>query len=165
MSELYVECLVKSQTGIVGRLGRILLVMLTVAFGLLTLLGYGIAFIIALLAGVGTYFVWLHTDIEYDYLYLDKELSIDKVMAKTKRKKVATFELERVEILAPIKSYQLDSYKNRNIKASDYSTKIEEQPDLRYVMYYEGNKKIILSPSPELIKAMKTVAPRKIFTE
>lgn len=165
MSETYVECLVKSQAGILGRLGKILLVMLTVAFGFLALIGFWPAFFVALATGFGAYFTWLHTDIEYEYLYLDKELTVDKVMAKTKRKRMGVFELERVEIFAPVKSYHLDNYKNRDIKAVDYSTKLEEQPDLRYVLFYEGNKKVILSPSQELVKAMKNVAPRKVFTD
>lgn len=165
MSETYVECLVKSQAGILGRLGKVFLIMLTVAFGLLTLMGFWPAFFVALATGIGAYFTWLHTDIEYEYLYLDKELTVDKVMAKTKRKRQAVFEVERMEILAPIKSYHLDGYKNRTTKATDYSSKVEEQPDTRYVLYYEGNKKIILNPSLELVKAIKTVAPRKVFTD
>ncbi len=165
MSEMYVECLVKSQASMLAKFARIVLMMLTIAFGLLALLGFLPALIIAVITGVGAYFIWLHSDIEYEYLYLDKELTIDKVMAKTKRKRVATFEIERMEILATFRSYQLSNYNNRNIKADDYSIKIEEQPDLRYVMYYEGNKKIILSPSAELVKAIKTIAPRKVFTD
>lgn len=165
MSEIYVECLVKSQTGIWGKFAQMLLVMLTVVFGLLTLMGFWPAFFAGLLTGVGAYFTWLHTNIEYEYLYLDRELTVDKVMAKTKRKRQAVFEVDRMEILAPIKSYHLDSYKNRTTKVTDYSSKIEEQPDSRYFLYYEGNKKVLLNPSPELVKAIKTVAPRKVFTD
>ena len=46
---------------------------------------------------------------------------MDKVMAKAKRKRVATYSIDRLEILAPIKSYHLDNYKNRNVKVKDYS--------------------------------------------
>ena len=121
--------------------------------------------ILAVVTGVGAYFVNLFTDLEYEYLYLDKELVIDKVMAKSRRKRVATYSLDKVEILAPIKSYHLDNYKNRNVKQKDYSIGIEEKPDLRYAMYYEGGEKLLLSPSPEMIKIMKNVAPRKVFSD
>lgn len=165
MSETYVECLVKSQAGILVRFAKYLLITMTVMLGLLGMIGVWPAWFIAIATGIGAYFAWMNADIEYEYLYLDKELSVDKVMAQTKRKKVATFELERIEILAPIKSYHLDNYKNRQCQVCDYSIKMEEQPDLRYVMFYDGKKKIILSPSVELVKAMKNVAPRKVFTE
>ena len=115
--------------------------------------------------GVAAYFVYLNADLEYEYLYLDKEITIDKVMAKSKRKKVAKYEVERMEILAPIKSWHMDGFKNRTVKTVDYSSGVENQPDLRYVMYYEGNLKVILEPSMEMVKAIKNIAPRKVFMD
>ena len=166
MSEGYVECLVKAKPSILGKFFKYLLIMLTVALALLMFLTMNvILMILAVVTGVGAYFVNLFTDLEYEYLYLDKELVIDKVMAKSRRKRVATYSLDKVEILAPIKSYHLDNYKNRNVKQKDYSIGIEEKPDLRYAMYYEGGEKLLLSPSPEMIKIMKNVAPRKVFSD
>lgn len=149
-----------------GKFFKYLLIMLTVALALLMFLTMNvILMILAVVTGAGAYFVNLFTDLEYEYLYLDKELVIDKVMAKSRRKRVATYSLDKVEILAPIKSYHLDNYKNRNVKQKDYSIGIEEKPDLRYAMYYEGGEKLLLSPSPEMIKIMKNVAPRKVFSD
>ena len=166
MSEAYVECLVKAKPSILGKFFKYLLIMLTVALALLMFLTMNvILMILAVVTGVGAYFVNLFTDLEYEYLYLDKELVIDKVMAKSRRKRVATYSLDKVEILAPINSYHLDNYKNRNVKQKDYSIGIEEKPDLRYAMYYEGGEKLLLSPSPEMIKIMKNVAPRKVFSD
>ncbi len=165
MSETYVECLVKKETSTLAKLLRIVLVMLTVVFGLLIFMGFSLAMFVALATGFGAYFVYLHTDLEYEYLYLDKELVIDKIMAKTKRKRVATYELERLEALAPIKSYHLDNFRGRTGKETDYSIGKEEQPDKRYMMYYDGNQKVVLSPSEELVKAMRNAAPRKVFLD
>lgn len=165
MSETYVECLVKAESPLLPKFLKIVLIMIAAVFGVLTLLGYALALIIAVLAGVGAYFAHLYADVEYEYLYLDKELSVDKIMAQTKRKKVATFEIERMEVLAPIKSYRLDNYKNRTCKVTDYSIGREEKPDLRYVMYYDGSRKIVLSPSEEMVKVIRNVAPRKVFTD
>ena len=50
-------------------------------------------------------------------------------------------------------------------KQKDYSIGEELQPDKRYLMFYEGGEKIVLSPSEELIKLMKNVAPRKVFSD
>ena len=142
--------------------------MLTVLFTLVFIvLGTVIPFIIIVpvLTGAGAYFVNMYTDLEYEYLYLDRELVVDKVMAKSKRKRVATYHLDQMEILAPIKSYHLDNYKNRNAKEIDYSIGEELKPDRRFVMYYEGGLKIILSPSEEMIKVMRNTSPRKIFAD
>ncbi|MCH5275631.1 MAG: hypothetical protein J1E65_07300 [Lachnospiraceae bacterium] len=167
MSETYVECLVNREPSLIGRLVKTVFIMMTVVFVLLGFLGvvFIVPFIFAIATGVAAYFVHLNTYIEYEYLYLDKELSVDKIKAQTRRKKVATFEVERIEILAPIKSYHLDNYKNRNVKVTDYSIGREEQPDTRYVMYYDGNQQIILSPNEALIKAIRNVSPRKVFLD
>lgn len=166
MSEAYVECLVKATPSTSWKILKYVLIVVAVLLGCLTFLTFNIVlFILTVAAGVGIYFVNLNTDLEYEYLYLDKELVVDKVMAKSKRKRVATYQLDRIEILAPIKSYHLDNYKNRNAKVSDYSVGFEDKPDLRFAMYYEGGEKIILSPSPEMIKIMKNAAPRKVFAD
>lgn len=165
MSESYVECLVKAKTSVMAKLFKVLLIAVAVICFLGMFIGIVIAFIPMIAAGVGAYFVHMRSDLEYEYLYLDRELVVDKVMAKSKRKRVATYGLDRIEILAPIKSYHLDNYKNRDVKVKDYSIGEELQPDLRYAMFYEGGEKIILSPSPELVKIMKNAAPRKIFSD
>ena len=165
MSETYVECLVKKESSFLGRVAYIALIVLTVALVLVGLIGFWPALIGAIATGAGAYFAYLNASVEYEYMYLDKELSVDKILAQTKRKKVAAFEIERMEILAPIKSYHLDNYKNRTAKEVDFSIGKEEQPDKRYVMFYDGNQKILLNPNEQLIKAIRNVAPRKVFTD
>ena len=54
-----------------------------------------------------------------------------------------------MEILAPIKSWHLDDYKNRQLKVVDYSSGVEQQPDIRYSMIYNGEKRVISSPTPK----------------
>ena len=166
MSEAYVECLVKAKTSMVAAFFRILLIVVAVICFLATLIGIVLAIIPMLLAGAGAYFVNLFTNLEYEYLYVDKELSVDKIMAKSRRKRIATYNLDHVEIIAPIRSYHLDNYRNRTAaKVKDYSIKEELKPDRRYVMFCEGGEKIIFSPSPELIKIMKNAAPRKVYSD
>ena len=164
MSDTYVECLVQAKNSMFLKFFQALLVILAVLLAFIGIYFFWLALLGAVAAGVGAYFCYVNSDIEYEYLYLDRELSVDKVMAKSKRKRVAVFTIERMEILAPISSYHLDSFKNRNVMVRDFSGG-EEQPDLRYAMYYEGGTKVILTPSEELVKALKSVAPRKVFTD
>lgn len=164
MSETYVECLIKAKQSMAAKFCRVLLIVLTVIF-CVGMLVFWPCLVLALVCGAGAYFIGLFTDLEFEYLYLDKELIVDKVMAKSKRKRVASYSIDRMEILAPVKSYHLDNYKNRQVKVKDYSIREELQPDLRYAMYYEGGEKILLSPSEQIVKAIKTVAPRKVFTD
>ena len=164
MNETYVEWLVKRKTPAYMTLLKILTIMLTVCF---VLLGFFLlpAMIIAVLLGVAAYFVYLNSDVEYEYLYVDKELTVDKVLAKSRRKRVATYDLGKIEILAPIKSWHLDNYKNRTDKTVDYSSGEEKQPDRRFAFFYDGKQRVLIEPNEEMIKAMQTVAPRKVFKD
>ena len=80
-------------------------------------------------AGIGAYFTSLNASVEFEYLYVDKEISVDKILNKTKRKKVEKFETESMEIFAPINSWHLDNMKNRQLKVTDYSSGVAGQPD------------------------------------
>ncbi len=164
MNETYVEWLVKRKTPAYMLLLKFLTIILAACFILLGFL-FMPAMIIGILLGVAAYFVNLNADLEYEYLYVDKELAVDKVLAKSRRKRVAVFDVGKMEILAPIKSWHLDNYKNRQDKVVDYSSGEEKQPDGRYVFYYDGQKKVIFEPNEEMIKAITTVAPRKVFKD
>lgn len=163
--ETYVECMVKKKaSGLMSAL-KVLLIGITVITGLLGFMGLIVFLIVAVVAGVGAYFVSLNANLEYEYLYVDKQLTVDKIMARTRRKKVETFDLERMEILAPIKSWHLDDYRNRQLKDVDYSSGVEQQPDIRYSMIYNGEKRVIFEPNAEMVAAIKSIAPRKVFTD
>lgn len=168
MAETYVECLIKRKDNQLAKFIKILMIVMAVASILLSCMFMQTAVTLFLLVagvilGVGAYFMNLNLNLEYEYLYLDKSLSIDKIRAQQKRKKVAEYDLNKMEIFAPIRSHELDSFHRREVKTVDYSTGISGEQDKRYVMYYDGKEKIILSPSPELIKAIKNIAPRKVF--
>ena len=164
MSETYVECLVKKKSNPAKGFLRILTIMLSVAFILLGFL-FAPALIVGLVMAGVAYFVYMNAELEYEYLYLDKELTVDKVMAKTKRKRVAQYDLNRMEIFAPMNSYHLDNFKNRTAKTVDYSSGEAKQPEVRYVMYYDSGERIVLEPNQEMVKAIKNIAPRKVFTD
>ncbi len=87
MSDSYVECLVKAKQPTWAKILKVLLIALTV-LSCLVMFVFIIFLPVALAAGVGAYFLNMYTDLEYEYLYLDKELSVDKIMAKSKRKRV-----------------------------------------------------------------------------
>ena len=162
VSETYVECLVARKSSFAVRFLKTLLIMLTVCFVLIGMV-FVPGFLIAIATGVGAYFAYMNADLEYEYLYIDKEISIDKVMAKSRRKRIAVYDVQRMEVFAPVKSYHLDAFKNREMKSVDYSSRMDDNK--KYMMVYEGNLKIFLEPSPEMVKAIQMVAPRKVFTD
>ena len=163
MSDVYVECLVKAKPSKVKKVAQVFLIVLTVLFGLL-MIPFPVLLIVAVITGVGAYLVGMYNQVEYEYLYLDREFSVDRILAQSKRKRIAEYSVDRMEVFAPINSWHLDNFKNRDVKVIDYSAG-EQLPDTRYCMYYEGGVKVILNPSENMVKALKNVAPRKVFNE
>ncbi len=166
MSEAYVECLVKGRQNTLAKTLMFFFIALTGAsvvcafyFGALWLLIFAIGF------SIGIYFSSQYINIEYEYLYIDKELVIDKIYNQAKRKRVATYSFDKVQVIAPIKSYHLDNFGKLSAKPKDYSIGYEAQPDLRYVMFYEGQEQVLFSPNEALVKIMKNAAPRKVFSD
>ena len=162
MNDTYVEWMVKRKTSVAMKFLKMLLIILTVMIGLLAMVAFNmVLFIVAIVIGVGAYFVSMNSEVEYEYLYVDKELTVDKVLAKSRRK----IDMGKREVMAPIKAYHLDNYKNRQDKSVDYSSGEEQQPDHRYVFYYDGKQKVIFEPNQEMVKAIQFIAPRKVFMD
>ena len=165
MSDAYCECMVAAKRKPLMSFLKYLLISLTAVFGILGLAGFFILWFVAIALGVGTYFLSIYCDVEYEYLYLDKEIVVDKIYHQTKRKRFATYSLDKIEILAPMKSWHLDAYKNRQFKEEDISSGVEKQPETRYLFYYNGEKKVIFEPDEEMVKLLRNVAPRKVFVD
>ena len=165
MSESYIEVMVQRKPSGAMLFLKYLLIGLAVVLFFASFIFSNFAIILAIACGVGSYFVGMYASVEYEYLYLDKEITIDKVLNKSKRKRVGTYQVDKMEILAPLKSYHLDSFKNRQVKELDYSSGVAGQPETRYCFYYEGSQKVIIEPNEEFIKLVKNVAPRKVFSD
>jgi|GEM_PF-70552 len=177
MNELdYVECLVKRKASATYNILKILFGILTVIsllgfliggpfFGSFAIIGMIICFILMIVFGFLCYYCNLNSNIEYEYQYCEKEITVDKVLNKSRRKRVGKFETERMEIFAPINSYHLDEFKNKKYQELDFSEGVVNGEDTRYVLYYDGRQKLIMNPSEKLVSAVYLVAPRKTFKD
>ncbi|MCR4740629.1 MAG: DUF6106 family protein [Lachnospiraceae bacterium] len=164
MNESYVECLVAKKAGPLDIFLKGLLiavVAICIILGLFS--GSIVIMILAIALGFGAYFLIPMFDIEYEYLYLDREITIDKIMSKQRRKRMAVYDLGKMELLAPETSHEFDSYKARNVKVRDFSSNM---PDHKaYLMAYHDEKEECLvkfEPNEEMIKCIKQIAMRKV---
>lgn len=165
MNESYKELLVKKDRGGKETALRVVSVIPTVLSVFLCFLTANmILFIIAIAFGVLDYFVFQWTDIEFEYLYLDKEITVDKIFKKTRRKRVTVIDVNKVEVMAPEKSYQLDSYRHREAKVTDLSAGHDLPGQPLYWVFYEGNQKFLMNLTEDFVKPIKSVAPRKVYT-
>ena len=164
----YVECLIESKASPLVKFGSYLALILAVIFflsSILTPLGI-VGLILCVAAGVAYYFLSLNANIEFEYQYCDREITVDKILNKSRRKNVAKYDVNKIEVLAPSRSYHLDEYKNKTLKAVDYSARQKDrQPDPTYTFIYDGKERVVFEPNAEFVAAVKNVAPRKVFTD
>ncbi|MCR5419579.1 MAG: DUF6106 family protein [Lachnospiraceae bacterium] len=164
MNESYVECMVARKNSPVLSIVKYIIYILT-GVSLIGFIAGNIFFLVTLVIfGLLVFFVVPGFELEYEYLYVDKEIQIDKIMSKEKRKKVRNIELSKMDFMCPINSHQLDRYKARNIKKSDYSSGEQNAPV--WVIVYKdqmAEELVAFEPNEEMIKVIKSVFPRKVI--
>ena len=89
MGDTYIEQMVARKKSVVPTALYVILGSVAAGSVILGILGGSLFYSIALFAGLGIYFVHYLTGVEYEYLYVDKSFSVDKIVAKRTRKRVA----------------------------------------------------------------------------
>lgn len=163
MNDSYKEILVKRQTPVGMRVLKGALIGLTVLSLVAGLLMWPLLIVGAILIAVD-YFVVPKFDVEYEYLYVNGELDIDAIYSRQKRKKMGTYDMAELEILAPSDSHTIDSYKNKQgVKISDY-TSLDPQVK-SYVLVFnkeKGQEMIRVELEDSIISDIRRIAPRKV---
>ena len=163
MNDSYMEHMVSKKFTAKDHFCRVSMIVLVVFF-FSTSLMYSFSLIIAaILAAVAYFVVFPRTDLEYEYTYCDKQITVDKIMAKKSRKTEGVYDVDKIEILAPENSYRLDQYQSRSLKEVPLWSLKREDGHVPYVMIYEGNQKVILDLPQEFVKMVQNVAPRKVY--
>lgn len=167
MSDLYSELLVKKKRTAKDNLIKYGLIGLTALLAAAGLFLMPVLLIAAIVVGVVSYFIIPGTDLEFEYLFVNGELDIDKIMAKTKRKKVKTLNLQEADLMAPLNSHRMDYYNgNQKLKVLDFSSGDPEHKRYAIIMRDGGETcKIIIEPDEALAKNMRNCAPSKVFLD
>ena len=163
MSESYVELLVKKKK---TPKDSILKGLMIAGIVILVLIGLVIHLVLieAIALGVLAYFKMPGLDLEFEYLYVNGELDIDKIMSKVKRKRVGSFDISKAEMVAPVKSHELDYYRqSKDMKVVDCSSGEDHANVYGMVIKDEkGMKLVLFEPNQEILDDMRRIAPRKV---
>jgi len=142
-----------------------LVILLIVILGLLVSLPSLIRFMpyIVVVLIVILVVLFKRMNIEYEYIFTNGELDIDKIINKSKRKSVVSIHVNRFKIMAPImnKDYEKDlaSY----TKLYDFSS--GQVSESTYGVIYEiGDQrvKMIFEPNEKMFKAIRRYIPKSI---
>lgn len=166
MGDAYIELLVKKK-----KTGKDTAIQVLMGVGVAVLVFLGLMqplfWLLALALGAASYFVFQRLNLEYEYLYVNGELDVDKIFSQSRRKRAGSYDVNNMEVLAPVKSHQLDSYNNNsNVKTVDY-TSLEENARVFAMVVSADNQliKVLFEPNDEMLKEFKNKAPRKVFMD
>lgn len=167
MNDTYVEWLIERKTpgyaGIV-RIGIYAFAAVFFLAGLFMMIPF--LFIPGIAVAAAGYFLLPRLNVEFEYLYLQRSLSIDRIFSKEKRKKAAEYDLDKMEIFAEEGARQFDQYKNMTLKTLDFTSGYPDRR--RFVMVIrEGGEglKVLLEPDQKIVDAIKQIYPSKVFVK
>ncbi len=168
MADTYVELLVKRKSSPMGKALRFACIFMGVMQIMLYILSKGWFFVgSALLFFALSYFSAFIFRVEYEYLLLGSQLSVDKILNQRKRKKVAEYELSTdLEILAPIASPHLDRYRQMIRATKDFSSQSKDCETYGMVIHVEKELELIkIEYNEELMNQIALVCRRKVFKD
>lgn len=162
IQDAYVEQLVKRKNPPYALPVKILLGVLF-ALSLLMALASYIGIIILLAVCAVSYFTILQLNTEFEYLYIDGQLSIDRIMNQNKRKKVLECDKDALLMVAPVDSYVLKDYEAPGTKTVDCSSGRTDAK--KYAFIYQAGQtrtKVIFEPNDKLLQCIRNTTPRKV---
>jgi hypothetical protein len=104
-------------------------------------------------------------NIEYEYILTSHDLDIDKIIARSRRKRLISIDLRNIEIMAPVSEKyrrEFDSggiNEKFNASTGDAST----QYFIKFSHKEKGMALLLFNPCESVIKFCKHAAPRKVF--
>lgn len=165
-NDIYAEWLVKRKKPAYAPLvyaGVVLLVLIGLIASLLNPFG----FLFLLLAVGAGYFAGMKMNVEYEYVFVTNELSIDRISGQKSRKRIENLEMQKVDKVISTRSHEFDYVKtNPKAKVIDYSSRTANADT--YAIFYSGQfgqEIYLFEPNDKLLKCMKNSAPRKVTIE
>ena len=163
MNDSYTEWLVKRKAPAYNIIIKAVLIFLCLISAFLALTTvFGILVLTAV--GAATYFIFQNLSLEFEYLLVNDQITIDKIMGRARRKKAWEGVLSEVQIVAPIDSYVLKDYENPSMKILDFSSHIPHAKVYGMIHQGEGHTtKIIFEPNDRILQHIRQRSPRKVI--
>ena len=160
--DAYAEWLVKRKDPVYAVPVKILMIVLcliSIMSALQTVLGV----IFMTLVGIATYLVFINLSVEFEYLVVEGDVSVDRILARSRRKKVINCKKEEIQIVAPSDSYMLKDYEKNGMKVKDCSS--GRQGTKTYSLICQQGAecvKVVFEPNDRILKALRYSIPGKL---
>lgn len=161
MNDFYTEQLVKKQTTAKDVAVKAFLVSLAIVSVLAVFL-FPMAILIPVVAIFAAVALIRRMNVEYEYLYVNGDLDIDKIINRSKRKRVFSTTINSMELFAPEGSPELEQYRNADV--ADYTSGVPNERRYVLVTAEKGRvTKMIFEPDDTIVEGIFLLAPRKVI--
>ncbi len=124
-------------------------------------------FLLIIVVGIiyALYLLITSTNMEYEYAFTAGELDVDAVINARRRKRVTSFDINDMEILAHRGHDDFNRYMNNPGLKKIYACADKDADDLYFAAYTEnGNGRLLLfNPNDKILECFRAMAPRKVF--
>ena len=166
MKDVYVEWLVNRRPSKVFKALKAFCIVILVLVAAAFLLTFNVFLMVGVVAmGFATHYANSFTKVEYEYIYVNGDMAVDRILNKSSRKRLIVFDMSKVEIVAPLGSPKLDGFAHKDYKQVDYTSGVRKPGSHIFVMYYGDGQKVLLEPNRELVEAMRDKIPHKVHME
>lgn len=103
-------------------------------------------------------------DVEYEYLFLQRSLTIDRIFSKEKRKKAAEYELDKMEFFAEEGTEEFNRYKDSPGRSVNFTSGYDDRRIFALVIHdRDAIIRVLLEPDDKTVEAIKQLYPSKVF--
>ncbi len=165
---LYTETYVKRKMTAGGMLAKGAMIVLGAVFllGGLLVFGSGLMSFLGIAIFIAFYFVNPLFNIDWEYIFCDGQIDFDRISGGEKRKTMLKIDIDNIDIMAPERSHELDSYNNQqNLTVKDFTSKTGQGKVYCIFVSKDGQRmKIMFEPSDTMVDYCKQKGMRKVFT-
>lgn len=163
MNDAYAEWLVKRKTPAMNHVikaGIIVLCVLSFFLAMISLLGL----VVLIAVGIGAYFFLPQLSLEFEYLVVNDQITVDKVMGQTRRRKAWEGTLDQVQIIGPVDAYQVKDYERQITKTLDFTSHMPGAKVYAIIQQDSGNMtRVLWEPNDRILNVLRGRSPRKVL--
>lgn len=159
----FYEQFVPTNESTIYKVAKFLVYLIAALSAIYLFTGNFVFFLISAGGAVGCYFLRKQLYVEFEYVYTNGVVDIDKIIDKNKRKRAVSFNVSDIELLAPLSSDDIkySAFKPQN--SFDFYPEKNEGKKYSVLLNHGGQRiQVNFVPDESLLRACFTKNPRKV---
>ena len=171
--DIFIEYMVKRKKRLVDTIKTIfivivsyILIMAVMVFSSVSIIG---SVFLLLIGGIiyGAYLLITSSNVEYEYILVNSEMDVDKILNARRRKKMTAVNLHKVILFSKKKNPEFKKYFSDKSVEKIYASRDKNDDETYFIVYMEKEetKMILFNPNEAIIDRIKALNPQKTFID